>query len=597
MQGVTRGTAYGYSLYELEVYGPAATATNPTGGVSITTAPANQSATIGGTATFTVVAGGTGPFTYQWLKAGAVISGATAATYTTPTLTAADNNTSYSVTVGTTAGTTTVTSTAATLTVGTYTVYPGFLGVDLVNNTGGAWTNAQVYVTVIGIDPATNNYAYVTPSGTIVDFTSADSTASNHVTAPNGQAYGNYSFTLAQSTLLKLPIITSARAYISLGAPLYVPVYANSAGKITGYAGPNPQNGTDPNINTHFDWYELNYGTNGTVNTVYVNTTQVDEFGLPLVLDVWASSGAFHKQVGITESITQIDKEFAATVPSQFQPTTMSNLRILSPAKLSLAAGATNGNYFDSTIATAWANFAKTPITITLSGRQFTGSASGTTLTFTEVNPTNAYAGRTTETFVIHQPSTQDVLVCGGTMASGVSYVDPNSDPVHYDENNVQLQLQNQICSATNRGILLTPTSNWTNVSAYYGTSPGKLLLRLLAQPLHRRPCLRLCLRRQQQPEHHHHHPTAGTHDLHHRLVASRRTKRMATAIKRWPFFVPGKVQALELQTQRQLPRPVPPKIRPTRLRNLPKVRLRHIQLRIGQIRMVQHIGKRPLGP
>ncbi len=464
MYGTVRGTQYGYSLYEFEVYGPAA------GQVSITTPPTSQSATVGQNATFTVTAGGTGPFTYQWLRNGAAIAGANASTYTTPTLSLADNGAQFAVTVGNAAGTATVTSTAVTLSVGAYTVYPGFLGVDLVNNTKGAWANSQVYVTVIGLDPANGRFAYVTPVGAIVDFTMADATSSTHLTAPNGKSYGNYSFTLAQSPVLKLPILTSARAYISLGAPLYVPVYADGSGNITGYAGPNPQNGTDPNVNTHFDWYEFNYGTNGTVNTVYINTTQVDEFGLPLLLDVWAAGGSFHKQVGIAESIAQIDQEFAAEVPAQFQPAAISNLRIFSPAKLSMAAGAANGNYFDAAVAQAWTAYRTSPLSITLSGRTYTGTAAGSTLTFRESNPSAAHAG---ETFLVQQPSTQDVLGCAGTMASGVA----GSTAAQQDENAVQLQLQNQVCSAINRGVLSTP-ANWANAATYYSASPANFYSR-----------------------------------------------------------------------------------------------------------------------
>jgi beta-galactosidase len=424
---------------------------------AITTQPGSQSVTVGTTATFTVAASGTAPFTYQWFENGAAIAGATAPSYTTPTLAATDSGEQYSVTVSNSAGT--ATSTAATLTVSNYTIYPGFVGVDLNNNTNGAWANGQIYVTVIGIDPATGQYAYLTPDGTVVDFTVNDSSAASHLTM-NGQNYGNYSFTLAQSTLLKIPTFISARAYISLGAPLYVAVYGNANGQVTGYAGPNPQNPTDPNINTNFDWYEFNNN-----NGIYINTTQVDEFGLPLTLDVWGSGGTFHRQVGITESIAQIDSEFASQVPAQFQPTTMSKLRILSPAKLSMAAGGANGNYFDSYIAGAWSSYATTPLSITVNGRQFTGAASGSTLTFTEVNPAAANVG---ETFVVQQPSTQDILECAGTMATGV----PGSTPQLQDENAVQLQLENQICSATNRGVLLTP-ANWANASAYYAAAPA----------------------------------------------------------------------------------------------------------------------------
>jgi beta-galactosidase len=453
MFGTARATQYGYSLFEFEVYA----ANAPT----ITTQPTNQTANVGATATFAVVAGGTAPFTYQWLKSGVSISGATAASYTTPVLAATDNGGLYSVTVGNAAGT--VTSAVATLTVNNsgsgYTIYPGFVGVDLNNNTNGAWADNQVYVTVIGIDPATNRFGYLTPAGTIVDFTLNDSTATNHLTK-NGQNYGNYSFSLAQSKLLKIPTFISARAYISLGEPLYIQVNGDSNGNVAGYAGPNPQNATDPNINVHYDWYEFN-----NQNGIFINTTQVDQFGLPLLLDVWGAGGTFHQQVGITESVALIDSEFASEVPAQFQPPTMSNLRILSPSKLSMAPGGANANYLDSYIASSWASYNNTPLMVTLNGRQFSGTTSGSTFTFTEVNPAAANAG---EIFVVSQPSTQDVLECAGTMATGVS----GTTPQLQDENGVQLQLENQICSAINRHVLLTP-ADWTNVSAYYGAAPA----------------------------------------------------------------------------------------------------------------------------
>ena len=445
----------------IEVLSASASSTSPNA-PTITTQPASITVNAGATATFTVVAGGTGPFTYQWLKNGVAIAGATSAAYTTPTLASTDNGELYSVNVGNASGT--VTSSIATLTVNNsgsgYTIYPGFVGVDLNNNTNGAWADNQVYVTIIGIDPNTNNFAYLNFDGTIVDFTLNDASAANHLIGPSGQSYGNYSFTLAQSKLLKIPTFISARAYVSLGNPLYVQVNGDGKGNVTGYAGPNPQNPTDPNINTHFDWYEFNNN-----NGIFINTTQVDEFGLPLLLDVWGAGGTFHQQVGITESIAQIDSEFSSEVPAQFQPPTMSNLRIFSPAKLSMASGETNANYFDSYLTSAWAQFSTTPLTVTLNGRQFSGTTSGSTFTFAEVNPTTANAG---EVFVVQKPSTQDVLGCAGTMASGVS----GNTPQLQDENAIQLQLENQICSATNRGVLQNP-ANWTNVSAYYGSAPA----------------------------------------------------------------------------------------------------------------------------
>jgi len=82
---------------------------------TITTQPANQTAASGQTATFTVVASGTSPLTYQWQKNTASITGATAATYVTPAATTADNGSQFRVVVTNSAGN--ATSNSATLTV------------------------------------------------------------------------------------------------------------------------------------------------------------------------------------------------------------------------------------------------------------------------------------------------------------------------------------------------------------------------------------------------------------------------------------------------------------------------------------------------
>ena len=68
--------------------------------VNITTQPTNQTATVGGTATFTLSVNGTPPFSYFWYKNGAFVTSTTNTTstsnsYITPTLTISDNGNYY----------------------------------------------------------------------------------------------------------------------------------------------------------------------------------------------------------------------------------------------------------------------------------------------------------------------------------------------------------------------------------------------------------------------------------------------------------------------------------------------------------------------
>ncbi|UYZ62525.1 PQQ-dependent sugar dehydrogenase [Hymenobacter weizhouensis] len=88
--------------------------TAPATAPSISTQPASRSVAPGQSASFTVQATGTAPLSYQWQKDGVNISGATGATYTIASVTAADAG-QYRVVVSNAAGS--VTSAAATLTV------------------------------------------------------------------------------------------------------------------------------------------------------------------------------------------------------------------------------------------------------------------------------------------------------------------------------------------------------------------------------------------------------------------------------------------------------------------------------------------------
>jgi hypothetical protein len=82
---------------------------------SITTQPTSQSVAVGQSATFSVVAAGSAPLTYQWLKNGSVIAAATASSYATPPAASTDSGAAFNVTVTNSVGA--ITSGAATLTV------------------------------------------------------------------------------------------------------------------------------------------------------------------------------------------------------------------------------------------------------------------------------------------------------------------------------------------------------------------------------------------------------------------------------------------------------------------------------------------------
>src|SRR5437763_12550883 len=185
---------------------------------SITTQPANQTVTVGQTATFTVVATGTTPLNYQWQKNGTAISRATSASYTTPTTTSADSGAQFVVVVSTSAGS--ATSNAATLTVNAAATAPS-ITTQPANQTVTVGQTATFTVVAAGTAPLgyqwqkngtaisrATSASYTTPATT-----SADSGAQFVVVVSNsaGSATSNAA-TLTVSATAVAPTITTPPA-------------------------------------------------------------------------------------------------------------------------------------------------------------------------------------------------------------------------------------------------------------------------------------------------------------------------------------------------------------------------------------------------
>jgi hypothetical protein len=151
---------------------------------TITAQPVNQSVTAGHTATFSVVAGGAAPLSYQWRKNGANITGATASSYTTPATAATDSGSTFDVVVSNTAGS--VTSTKATLTVTAAAVAPTITA-QPVNQTVTAGQTVTFSVVAGGTAPL--SYQWQKNGANIAGATASSYTTPATATADSGSTF------------------------------------------------------------------------------------------------------------------------------------------------------------------------------------------------------------------------------------------------------------------------------------------------------------------------------------------------------------------------------------------------------------------------
>jgi hypothetical protein len=215
----------------------ASSATAPT----ITTQPTSQTVTSGQSASFNVAATGTSPITYQWMKNGVMIGGATSSTYTTAAETVTDNNAAFTVMVGNGAGS--VTSNAAVLSVNAGAVAPSITS-QPVSRTVSAGQTATFNVAATGTSPMAyqwmKNGAAIGGATTSTYTTPAETTSDNNaqfsVTVSNsaGNATSNAA-TLTVNSSVVAPTISSQPVSQSViaGKPATFSVTASGTSPMT----------------------------------------------------------------------------------------------------------------------------------------------------------------------------------------------------------------------------------------------------------------------------------------------------------------------------------------------------------------------------
>jgi hypothetical protein len=192
---------------------------------TITTQPTGQTVSAGQTASFMVAASGTSPLSYQWLKNGTNLAGATSASYTTPATTTSDSGAKFDVVVSNSAGT--VTSAMATLTVNALTVAPT-ITTQPANQTVTAGQTANFAVVATGTAPLSYQWS---KNGAAI----SGATSSTYTTPATTSSDSGAQFTVVVSN--SAGSATSAAATLTVSAAAVAPTITTQPANQTVTAG------------------------------------------------------------------------------------------------------------------------------------------------------------------------------------------------------------------------------------------------------------------------------------------------------------------------------------------------------------------------
>jgi hypothetical protein len=245
---------------------------------AITSQPVSRSVTAGQTATFSVGATGTAPISYRWRKNGANISGATAASYTTPATSSADNGAQFTVVVSNPAGS--VTSNGANLTVTAAPVAPS-ITTQPANRTVIAGQTAAFSVTATGTAPMSyqwkKNGANISGATATSYTTPATSTADNgaQFTVVVSNSLGNVTSNVANLTVNAATLLLSANpgslnfANVNVGSSKVLAVTIRNSGNSSVAIGSVSLSGPGFSASGVSSGQTLNPGQTATLNVTF----------------------------------------------------------------------------------------------------------------------------------------------------------------------------------------------------------------------------------------------------------------------------------------------------------------------------------------
>jgi murein DD-endopeptidase MepM/ murein hydrolase activator NlpD len=278
---------------------------------SIAAQPANQTVTAGQSATFSVLASGTPPPTYQWRKNGANISGANAARYAMATTTAADNGSTFDVIVSNSTGA--VTSNTATLivtsTISNVNFGNGFPSSGLTLNGSAVITGTRLRLTDGGTGEAGSGFL-----NTLVNVQSFITDFNFQVTNANGDGF---TFVIQRASPTDLGAGGESLGYgaapgsggignsVAVGFQLYTDSEVSRTGMWTNGASPGATPGTDTTlsaVNLHSsDVMNVHITYDGTTLAWIITDTVTNaSFGISFPVDIPSLVGGNAAYVGFT---------------------------------------------------------------------------------------------------------------------------------------------------------------------------------------------------------------------------------------------------------------------------------------------------------
>lgn len=303
----------------------------------------------------------------------------------------------------------------------------GLLPLTVTNDSG---LPGSTYLYVIARDQATGAQGWVDASGTWHAFDLPGSVPDGTAppTAPDTSVAGPAA---GSSTTVHLgPGLVGGRIYVALGGRL---TFSLTPGGLVEPAAWLP---SDPNHEVLYDWVE--FARDG--SRLFVNTTMVDMFSVPLGVGVTNADGTVETQGTLVPGgRAQVFADLAADpqtaglvqLGEDGEP-----VRAIAPVH-GIHQGMVSDEWFDDYVAEAWSYYATSPLTVDTAMGSFTGRVTDGAFVFRD-------AARTVvATFAA--PTTADVLACQGAL-----------QPIGQPDQTAALAIGARLCAAFNRGTLST---------------------------------------------------------------------------------------------------------------------------------------------